>query len=25
LYEILVDKKNLGDLGTQGLIKLWWK
>lgn len=25
LYEILVDDKNLGDLGTQGLIKLWWK
>ncbi|MDF7682489.1 NAD(P)-dependent oxidoreductase [Lactobacillus sp. ESL0679] len=25
LYEILVDEKDLGDLGTQGLIKLWWK
>ncbi|MDF7637867.1 NAD(P)-dependent oxidoreductase [Lactobacillus sp. ESL0791] len=24
LYEILVDEKKLGDLGTQGLIKLWW-
>ncbi|MDF7671680.1 NAD(P)-dependent oxidoreductase [Lactobacillus sp. ESL0701] len=25
LYEILVDEKDLGDLGTQGLIKLWWE
>ncbi|BDR59804.1 NAD(P)-dependent oxidoreductase [Lactobacillus xylocopicola] len=25
LYEILVDDQGLGDLGTQGLIKLWWK
>ncbi|WEV70924.1 NAD(P)-dependent oxidoreductase [Lactobacillus sp. ESL0785] len=25
LYETLVDEKGLGDLGTQGLIKLWWQ
>ncbi len=25
LYETLVDEKHLGDLGTQGLIKLWWQ
>jgi 3-hydroxyisobutyrate dehydrogenase len=25
LYEILVDEKHLGNLGTQGLIKLWWQ
>ena len=25
LYATLVDDKKLGDLGTQGLIKLWWK
>lgn len=24
LYEQLVDEKNLGDLGTQALVKLWW-
>lgn len=24
LYAKLVDEKGLGDLGTQGLIKLWW-
>ncbi|MGR3741236.1 NAD(P)-dependent oxidoreductase [Companilactobacillus sp. DQM5] len=24
LYETLVDEKNLGDDGTQALIKLWW-
>lgn len=24
LYEILVDKKQLGNDGTQALIKLWW-
>ncbi|MBA1392364.1 NAD(P)-dependent oxidoreductase [Lactobacillus sp. XV13L] len=24
LYEQLVDDRGLGDLGTQGLIKLWW-
>ncbi|RMC43150.1 NAD(P)-dependent oxidoreductase [Lactobacillus sp. ESL0233] len=25
LYEVLVDKQHLGDLGTQSLIKLWWQ
>lgn len=25
LYEILVDKKGLGNDGTQALVKLWWK
>ena len=25
LYEILVDKKDLGNDGTQALIKLWWR
>ncbi len=25
LYEILVDKKSLGNDGTQALIKLWWQ
>lgn len=25
LYETLVDEQGLGNLGTQGLIKLWWK
>lgn len=25
LYENLVDDQKLGNLGTQGLIKLWWK
>ncbi|WEV39775.1 NAD(P)-dependent oxidoreductase [Lactobacillus sp. ESL0681] len=25
LYETMVDKQQLGDLGTQGLIKLWWQ
>ena len=25
LYKILVDQKGLGDEGTQGLVKLWWK
>lgn len=24
LYEMLVDKRGLGDAGTQALIKLWW-
>ncbi|MCI2172534.1 NAD(P)-dependent oxidoreductase [Schleiferilactobacillus perolens] len=24
LYEVMVDEDGLGDLGTQGLIKLWW-
>ncbi|MFT8859105.1 NAD(P)-dependent oxidoreductase [Schleiferilactobacillus harbinensis] len=25
LYEVMVDSDGLGDLGTQGLIKLWWQ
>ncbi|MDO1605698.1 NAD(P)-dependent oxidoreductase [Lactobacillus sp. YT155] len=25
LYEVLVDEKNLGNDGTQALVKLWWK
>ncbi|ERL64666.1 NAD(P)-dependent oxidoreductase [Schleiferilactobacillus shenzhenensis] len=25
LYEVMVDGDGLGDLGTQGLIKLWWR